>query len=269
MSVDKEDMLGFMLEMVERFNREIIGLPIPETPTMITGQRLKHAQEHLLEEVNELATAQTVHDQADAIIDLVYVALGRLIEMGIAPRAAFEEVHDANMRKQRGPTAKRPNSKGHDAVKPPGWAPPDLTRILRVSRADIDAMPQVLIEVSRLRAQKGGDYNEGVKLTDYFPFGHFSYMQMLHVKNSRLRSLVAVLQKGKQPSYEGLRDTLLDLINYSSFYVEWIDQGQHEAQIAAQQRYQHPNPPPLKQRPPGTAVALNPIDAAIQVRQQQ
>ena len=69
---------------VERFNREIIGLPIPETPQRLSEGRKLHAVSHLLEELKEFKAAETIEDEADALLDLSYVALGRLIEMGCA-----------------------------------------------------------------------------------------------------------------------------------------------------------------------------------------
>lgn len=115
-----------MLDMVERFNREIIGLPIPGTPTMLSESRDEWAWTALREEIDEFAAAETLEDKADALIDLVYFALGRLVEMGLAPLPLFEQVHKANMEKKRGELSKRPNSLGYDAVKPEGWKPPDL-----------------------------------------------------------------------------------------------------------------------------------------------
>lgn len=82
----------------------------------------------------------------------------------------------------------------------------------------------VLQEIMDIRAKKSQDYNGGsVQLTDYFPFGQISYTQMIHVKYLRLRSLTE--QEGL-PNYEGLRDTLIDLINYAVFNVEAIDKGE-------------------------------------------
>lgn len=266
-------LVGCMHADVARFNAEVIGLPIPDAPQMLSPQRKTFAVDHLGEELDEFAEAVGADDvakAADALVDLVYVALGRLVEMGISPGAAFTEVHDANMRKVRGEVAKRPNSLGHDAVKPEGWTPPDLMKILQVTHADVewladqkevaedytanadaydeamrdggedvvvtqtkmipepDWLPYlspVFVEVARLRMAKGKDYNNGPQLKDYFPFGHYSYAQMCHVKNLRIHSLLAVMMNGGKPNFEGLRDTLLDNINYNCFYVEAVDAG--------------------------------------------
>jgi len=128
-----------MFDMVARFNLEVIDLPIPMTPTRLSNERKDHAVDHLKEELDEFDTAGIIDDELDALLDLVYVALGRILEMGILPGAAFEEVHLANMQKRQGTVPKRPNSQGLDAVKPEGWSPPDLTPYVSITRDQVRA----------------------------------------------------------------------------------------------------------------------------------
>ena len=214
-----------MLTMVERFQREIIGYPIPTEPTKLSKQRAKARHSHLIEEGNELLSAKTIEDQADACIDSIYVALGALCEMGVLPGPCFEEVHRANMAKVRGSVERRPDHGGYDAVKPEGWVGPDHAQFLSIRKADLDVLKNlspVLREVTELRMKKGNDYNTGVQLDDYFPFGHESYAQMVYLKGLRLVSLVQLLRKGKKAIFEGIYDTVLDSINYTVFYGEWL-----------------------------------------------
>jgi hypothetical protein len=131
-------MLADMADMVERFNREIIGLPIPREPERLSAVRKDWAISALTEEVEEFRDAKDIDEEADALIDMTYFALGRLIEMGICPRPLFEEVHRANMKKQRGMLSKRPASLGYDAVKPDGWTAPELMPLLSVTLADAE-----------------------------------------------------------------------------------------------------------------------------------
>jgi hypothetical protein len=70
---------------------------------------------------------------------------------------------------------------------------------------------------AKLRKEKGGDYG-GIK--EYFPFGDYSYVQMLHIKTKRL---VSLQQSGNVPKHEDVRQNLLDLINYASYYWEWLE----------------------------------------------
>jgi len=131
------NLLTKMTEDVERFNREIIDLPIPETPARLSATRKQAALDHLNEELCEFEASTALEDEADALIDLTYIALGRLVEMGLCPGALFDEVHEANMKKVRGMVSKRPNSLGHDAVKPEGWTAPDLRPYLAIGKADL------------------------------------------------------------------------------------------------------------------------------------
>ncbi len=74
----------------------------------------------------------------------------------------------------------------------------------------------------RLVTAKQEDYQSAassITLADYFPFGHKSYVQMLHTKVTRLRSLV---DKGGEPNFEGIKDSVNDLINYAVFYLKYL-----------------------------------------------
>lgn len=211
-----------LLNMVERFQREVIGITIPETPTPLNKKRMAARHEHLYEELSELVLARTVEDQADALLDLIYLALGGLAEMGVVPGPNFEEVHRANMAKKRGSVASRPSSGGDDAAKPEGWLPPQFLDVRKSDLEVLSYLSPVLRRVTEMRVKKGQDYNSGVALSDYFPLGHASYFQMLHLKTLRIRSLLELTDKGGTPNFEGIEDTVLDLINYATFYGEWL-----------------------------------------------
>ena len=77
----------------------------------------------------------------------------------------------------------------------------------------------ILQEVAELKARKSADY-QGSAWTedDYFPFGHQSFIQMLHTKYLRMRSVV----EQEDTNYESLEDTLIDMIAYSAMYAAWI-----------------------------------------------
>ncbi len=127
------------LDLVLQFNQDIIGLPIPDRPTRLDPERKKWASGALSEELTEFMDATELEDEVDALLDLAYFALGRVIEMGVVPGAAFEEVHAANMAKVRGELSKRPNAKGFDAIKPDGWQPPNLLPYLALDRRQVRA----------------------------------------------------------------------------------------------------------------------------------
>lgn len=68
--------------------------------------------------------------------------------------------------------------------------------------------------------KKHEDYNKGLQLAEYFPFGDASYVQMLHVKQCRLLSLVST---DSMENFESKKDTVLDLINYAVFYLAYLE----------------------------------------------
>ena len=80
---------------------------------------------------------------------------------------------------------------------------------------------KILEECIKLMESKGNDYNSAVKLDDYFPHGLLSYHQMLHVKVKRMESLIT---SGAEVKHESMRDTLIDLINYSVFTIKYLDE---------------------------------------------
>lgn len=117
-------------EQVEQFYRKVVQLPIPQTPTRLTHAQKLSAVEHWDEERKEFLEAETLEDEIDACIDLAWLALGRVIEMGASLPDHFAEVVRANMDRVPGRNPKRPLSTGFDAVKPEGWRGPDHTAIL-------------------------------------------------------------------------------------------------------------------------------------------
>jgi len=71
-----------------------------------------------------------------------------------------------------------------------------------------------------LVVRKAEDYNDGPSLHDYFPFRDKSYIQMIHLKALRLVSLA----DNPKPNFEGTLDTLYDLLNYTAFYLDYLEQ---------------------------------------------
>lgn len=73
---------------------------------------------------------QDLAKQADALVDLVYVALGTAVMLGIPWDWLWDDVQRANMQKVRGVT-----KRGHavDVTKPPGWQGPQPDRILELA----------------------------------------------------------------------------------------------------------------------------------------
>lgn len=131
-------------------------------PQQLTSRKLKERLEFLWEELHEFALAsgitpgkvdshgklswdiesydgqpvgKDIDDQADALIDLVYVAMGTAVMMGLPWEQLWDDVHRANMEKVRGMT-----KRGHsvDVTKPEGWVGPDAMSILKAYGFDPD-----------------------------------------------------------------------------------------------------------------------------------
>lgn len=198
---------------------------LPETvgifPRQLDSDRKKFRVNFIREETTELDDATNIDDEIDACVDIVYVALGMLVEMGVPPDIAFDIVHRKNMLKQRGAKSTRPGSKGIDMIKPPGWTPPDYTEMLAQLRLQASVSP-VLLHVTKIRQERGAKYNAGgVTIQEHFPLGDESYFQMCWTKTVRMKALILSKIKG-----ETLLDSILDTINYLCFWAESLMKGE-------------------------------------------
>lgn len=128
-----------MFFFVEKFN-ERFGLP-DGTKDVITGDQevIDYRVDFMREEVKEFEDAVAEGDRVkafDALLDLVYVAYGTALFMGINGEQwiqGFAAVHKANMSKIPTPSAACSKRKSSlDVIKPPGWVGPEarLTSIL-------------------------------------------------------------------------------------------------------------------------------------------
>lgn len=79
----------------------------------------------LEEELNEMKSANSADDVVDALIDLCVVAIGTLDAFDVDSYEAWDRVHSANMAKEVGVKASRPNPLNlPDLIKPEGWEAP-------------------------------------------------------------------------------------------------------------------------------------------------
>lgn len=129
---------------VIEFNQEIIGLGPTE---YLNPERLQWFKNTINEELGEFEAANEKYkmdyeaskrinvtedqlledkvDMIDAIMDLIYFALGRLYEIGCTEddfAAMWNAIHHANMTKKRGNKGRGSND---DAIKPEGWQGPE------------------------------------------------------------------------------------------------------------------------------------------------
>ncbi len=127
----------FVADVIE-FNRDLLG--IPDRPVaLLSVAEGSHLIKCLNEEVNELIDAVTegqlfgtdetaVVQSVDALIDLMYFAVGGLWKMGLTQPMIVEcmqVVHAANMTKVKAKVAKRHVEGAVDAGKPTDFVGPE------------------------------------------------------------------------------------------------------------------------------------------------
>jgi len=79
----------------------------------------------LQEELDEMIVSNNGDDTVDALIDLCVVAIGTLDALDVDAYVAWDRVLEANMAKEVGIKASRPNPLGlPDLIKPAGWVAP-------------------------------------------------------------------------------------------------------------------------------------------------
>lgn len=100
-----------------------INRPRPQEPKNLDVESMNTRIAYMEEEISELTSAWSVSDregQVDALVDLIYYAIGTAIEMGVDLRPVFREVHRANMDKVPDPKDYK------NCIKPPGWCAPNI-----------------------------------------------------------------------------------------------------------------------------------------------
>lgn len=101
----------------------------------------------LQEELDELKAAKNADDVVDALIDLCVVAIGTLDVMQMNSYEAWNRVHAANMSKEVGIKASRPNPLGlPDLIKPDGWEAPEHFDNVGILAMLFDGEPEVKAE---------------------------------------------------------------------------------------------------------------------------
>lgn len=208
--------LVHMMTQVGHFMQAILNIAGASSPRLLDQIRMDFKMEHLKEEFIEIQDAWRTGDLAgviDGIIDVIYVAVGMLVEMGVSQELAFEEVQEANMRRVSG-LSKRGND--NDAIKPPGWKPPNHTHHI-LAMAAVTRMSPLAFEILRMKTLRGQKYNQGtVKRAEHFPFGDTGHAQMMWIKAIRLRSMI----EGGNATREELDESIVDMGAYLEFWYE-------------------------------------------------
>ena len=123
------DPVSDMAEFHEKFGLTYRGRPRP-----LPEEMGDFREEFMCEELSEYALAKVdnnLEKQFDALIDLVYVALGTAYLHGFDFKEGWRRVHEANMKKVRAQRASDSlRGSTFDVVKPAGWTPPDLSDLV-------------------------------------------------------------------------------------------------------------------------------------------
>lgn len=95
--------------------------------------------------------------------------------------------------------------------------------------------PKLFVDVLTVLIKKSQDYNaerqkdNNFNIDDprkeYFPFGKKSYAHMLWTKVLRI---VNLLKKKSAPNFEGVKDSIIDLVAYSMFMYSFMAEEDSE-----------------------------------------
>lgn len=124
-------------EKVAAFHRAF-GHPWAEYPNALPADRRRVRARWMAEEVAEWLDADNIIDQADAMIDLIYFALGSFVEMGIQPQRLFDIVHEANMAKL-GAEGRPLYGADGKVRKPDNWVGPDVPLRAEINRQQAES----------------------------------------------------------------------------------------------------------------------------------
>lgn len=125
-----------MLAMDVREFHVAFGHPAAEWPTIQPIERAVRRGEWIVSETQELAEARTITDQADAYLDIIYFAVGGLVELGVTAGPLWNVVQRCNMAKlwDGKPVL---NDEGR-VQKPPGWEGPE-NQLRALITAEVEA----------------------------------------------------------------------------------------------------------------------------------
>ncbi len=125
-----------MFELVGEFHRRFDLTHVSDgPPRQLTPHEFEFRDKFMQEELDEYREAVATGDMAkaaDALVDLVYVALGTAHLHRFPFDDVFTEVQRANMTKVMATSAEESKRGSQlDVIKPAGWTPPDVEGILR------------------------------------------------------------------------------------------------------------------------------------------
>jgi predicted HAD superfamily Cof-like phosphohydrolase len=112
-------------------------VPSPPEVALVPSHLMDFRIGFMTEELEEFKVAYALGDlegELDALVDLVYVALGTALTRGFDFNEAWRRVHEANMKKIAVQYSGQDGRHSTDVVKPEGWTPPDLSDLAILGR---------------------------------------------------------------------------------------------------------------------------------------
>lgn len=113
--------LDYAFLQVRGFHK-VMGQPAPDAPSLQPYEHVKRRADWIRSECEELEDPdkQTITDQTDAYMDIIYFGLGGLVEIGVLPQSVLDIVNGANMAKvwPDGSVRRREDGK---IIKPDNW----------------------------------------------------------------------------------------------------------------------------------------------------
>lgn len=130
-----------IVEFHEKFGLEYDGPPRLMNQKM-ADFRIKFLKEELQEFIDSVEDDDLL-GATDALVDLVYVAMGTAYLMGIPWEAAWNAVQQANMTKVRAEHAgESKRNTTLDVIKPPGWVGPEAKLVKILMAAGYEHVPR-------------------------------------------------------------------------------------------------------------------------------
>ena len=119
-----------LIEDIEEFH-EKYDLKYNGVSRHLTKEEKEFRIRCLNEELLEYSRATTLTEELDAILDIVYFAVGTAYRHGFSFYDGWKEVHRSNMEKIRA-TNRKESKRDYelDVVKPEGWTPPNLKSVV-------------------------------------------------------------------------------------------------------------------------------------------
>jgi predicted HAD superfamily Cof-like phosphohydrolase len=144
-------------------------VPMAPRPALLDADSQEFRVKFMQEELNEFVEAcndRNLLKAADALVDLVYVALGTALMMGVPWTKLWNRVQRKNMLKERAADDGSNSARGSplDVIKPRDWTPPDHT-------PDLGPGPWPTFDASAVAAMIAAHLKEQANQTGLRNFG--------------------------------------------------------------------------------------------------